>query len=769
MRRSWTCGSDESCDIRVPERYVSGRHCRLERCDDEWFLEDLGSTNGTFVNGEQVAHRRRVSPSDVITLGRSHKLPWPSEGGRRPGAATLSVPLPPVGKSIVLGRAATCDVVLDFPMVSSRHAAIEHGSAGWTVRDLGSTNGTFVGGRRITGSAAVGAGDVIGLGSYQLRLSGDGRGLTEEDRRDSAVLEANGLAVVLDGRRLIGDVSLVVRSGELVGIMGPSGAGKSTLLSALVGCQPPSEGRVLVSAVDLYARQDEFRGQIGYVPQDDIMHPDLTVGQALWYSARLRLPRDYTDEEIRGRISSVTAQLGLDEVLETRIGSAERRGISGGQRKRVNVAMELITDPPVLVLDEPTSGLSSTDALALMRLLRGLASSGKIVILTIHQPGVELLRLMDGLAVVAKDESSDGAGEIVWFGQAYPDAARFFDPDAGRPDADAVMRGLGRRTVAEWRVAYRRTAAHEQWTVSRRSPTGSAPLASPRARASFKEMFSQTAVLARRMFAIKAADTWSTAVLLAQAPLIGLLIAGTFGPKIAAPVDAAHWPDVSRALATTTFLMGLAAIWFGCSNAAREVVGERAIYKRERMAGMSGSAYVASKVIVLAALCGVQCAMLALIVRAGVGLETGFGSIFWPLFLAANVATAIGLCVSAVVRSAEAAAGVLPLVILPMVILGGVLLPLPELPRATTLVADAMPSRWVFEKLLTAEADVRPLIEVPSVEDPTKLKKEDMAEGWFPAAGWRTKPGTPMAVLATMWGLAVLALPLLLIRRERLG
>lgn len=777
---TWLIGTAPDCDIRIASPYVSARHCRLTFAAGCWTLEDLGSTNGSFVNGVRVTGSKAVSPADRVTLGTAVPLPWPAAPAE---ADETLISLPLAGQAIVIGRSPACDVVIDLPMVSSRHAILEPAGDGWRIRDLGSTNGTFVRGRRIDGPAAVADGDVIGLGSSRLRLAAAGSRLVERDLPGHASLEAREVAVDAGGRRLIEGVSLVVRSGELVAIMGPSGAGKSTLLAALVGSQRPDDGLVLVAGSDLYANFDQFRGQIGYVPQDDIMHAELTVWQALWFTARLRLPRDYADEEIRRRLAQVIEQLGLAGSEHVRIGSPERRGISGGQRKRVNVAMELVTDPPMLVLDEPTSGLSSTDALAVVKLLRSLADAGKTVVLTIHQPGLEALRQMDALAVVARDSSSAEIGTLVWYGPAHPEAARFFEPQGRSDDAEAVLRGLATRPVAEWRRAYGGSTIHRDWIERRQSPANGSASPAPRRGASLFDGVSQWWTLVRRSLAIKAADRWTTAVLLLQAPVIGLLVAGVFGARASAAADHATWVDSARAVATTTFLLALAAIWFGCSNAAREIVAERAILRRERMVGLSLTAYLASKLVVLAGLCGIQCGILLAIVGRGCGLEAPAGGTWWMLFLAANVAAVIGLCVSALMRSGEAAAGVLPLVILPMVILGGILLPLAELPGPATVLADAMPSRWAFEGLLVPEADARSTLELPPTTkpaepatgpkptidpEPDRTHVEDLAEPWFPRDGWRSGADTPGWMLVAMWGLGVIALKLLL-ERDELG
>jgi ABC-type multidrug transport system ATPase subunit len=656
---------------------------------------------------------------------------------------------------MVVGRSSPCDIVLNEPMISGRHAVIERRGATWWIRDLGSTNGTFIGGRRIDGEVTVGEGDVIGFGSHRVVLVAPGMTASDTRAHRGAPIEVRDLAVSADGRTLLEGVSLVVRPGELVGMMGPSGAGKSTLLAALSGNRMPAAGSVTIAGIDVTTRFDQLRGHIGYVPQDDIMHTELTVGQALWYAARLRLPRDYSRAEIRSRVASVLEQLGLEDVEHTRIGTPERRGISGGQRKRVNVALELLTDPPVLLLDEPTSGLSSTDALAVMKLLRSLADQGKTVLLTIHQPGIAAVELMDALAVVARDRSTGDVGRLVWFGPPLPDAVSFFEPANTTRDADAMMRGLRNRSVAAWCEAFDRSRAKREWVDRRLSPPGEPPAPHARRHRSLRDLIAQCRVLLRRWLAIKVADRWGTVVLLAQAPVIATLLVMVFGAKAQATADHESWSMVSQSVATTTFLMALAAIWFGCSNAVREIVCERAIARRERMVGMSLDAYLAAKIMALIGLCSLQCGCLLAVVGSGCALEGPPLRTFLILLLAATVAVAIGLVVSAVARSAEAASGLLPLVILPMVILGGILLPLPELPSPTAMLADAMPTRWAFEGILVPEAESRPAIELPTGstdEGRVETRVDDLAEPWFPVDGWRSSLDTPAWMLA-MFGL----------------
>ena len=378
--------------------------------------------------------------------------------------------------------------------------------------------------------------------------------------------------------------------------------------------------------------------------------------------------------------------------------------------------------------------------------------------------------MLNGVAVIARDESSNDVGRLVWYGPAYPDAAEFFEPSqdrSGRPEADAILRGLSRRRVSDWLEAYRRSPAHVSWGIARLPAAGSAQKPEPRHRDTASVAVAQWWYLMQRDLAIKCADGWSTAIVLAQAPVIALLISLVFGAKATKSLTAASWSAVSAGVAMTCFLLALAAVWLGCSSAIREIVGERPIYRRERMAGLGVWPYLASKLIVLGLICGLQCSILLLVVRAGCGLGGSPGFAYAVLCAAAMSGVGLGLCISAVVRTAEAAASLLPLVILPMVILGGSLLPLAELPPVAVAIADTMPSRWAFEAMVVHEANGRAVLSVPTKDASSKVIKQDLAEAWFPVQGWRSSRYTPLWILVAFSVAGIVATRTVLGRQDR--
>lgn len=659
--------------------------------------------------------------------------------------------------ALIVGRTPENDLAIDHPLISRRHARIERSGGRWTVTDLGSTNGTFLNGTRLSGTATLEVGDVVDLGGSRLIRLDDSH-LERRDYRGNTRVEAHGVAIDAGKRRLIEGVSLTLLPSELVGLMGPSGAGKTTLMTALNGYQPPSAGRVLYNGCDLYAAFDQFRLGIGYVPQDDILHGDLTVREALYFTAKLRLPGDTGRGEIDQRIERVLRQLHIDHIRDSAIGSPTRKVVSGGERKRVNVAMELLTDPPVLLLDEPTSGLSSEDALLVMEGLRELALEGRTILLTIHQPSREVFRLMDNLVVVSRDVQTRNPARVVYYGPAYPEAIRFFNPDTvlpPEPSPEGVLRGLAQRSTAEWSNRYERSAIKSRFVDQRAGRSDVQPSSDPRPR-KLPSAVRQMALLTMRELVLKARDRWNGVILLVQAPIIALLIVLVFGaatrPEEGRSVMEA-WPSVASVL----FLANIAALWFGCSNAAREIVAERPVFARERMVGLRLFAYLGAKLVLLGLIGLIQCSLLLAIVRAGCAIEAEWPRLLAGLFLSALVGSSIGLTLSALARSSEVAISLVPIAILPMVMLGGMLRPVHEMDQPARTIAHLMPSRWALELAVDAEERRRPTEEVVRQEPPEAgsksqapvLLKEQkaFADFYFPAKN-RTRPGTMLFVLA---------------------
>ena len=714
-RRTTVVGRDEECDIVLDAPQISRRHLRLKPTgDSRWRLEDLGSANGTFVNDRHhEVDEAYVTDDDVLFLG-SYRFPLNRVNEflhtDEPTRSAGLLELPDDRSFVTFGRGADNDVVIDAPQISRYHARLFQTPEGVFVEDLASANGTFVEGERID-RARIESGQTFSLGSYALRLDLD-EGIVQKSYRGDILLQAENLRVEVDtphGKlRILDGVSFTVYPTEFVGLLGPSGAGKTTLLNALIGYTRPTYGRTLLNGDELTSHYDRYRGAIGYVPQDDIIHRQLTVYEALYYTAKLRLPPDTTDAEIDHRIHQVLDDLEIAETRDTIIGSPKQKGISGGQRKRVNLAMELLTDPSLLCLDEPTSGLASEDALNVMRLLRRLADRGKTILLTIHQPSLQAYRLLDNTLYLAD-------GEQVYYGPAFPDSFYFFHPEIrpNTPEAEQILADPGNcmRPLMEakrdgepmetFAARYRHSPYWEEFVDERRKNRTDVRLTGSGDRQKPEFSVREFLTLARRYLTIKLKDRLGTFILLVQAPIVALLLNLVFVDDAGGVVSRVEHTPLAL------FLLVISAIWFGCSNAAREIVSEQAIYRRERMVNLSIPAYVASKFSVLGLLCLIQCVAL-------VGLTYVPLDFYGPplahlglLWLCAMAGVGAGLLLSALVRTSEAAIALVPILLIPQVILGGAIMPIDRMDPVTEIASKATFSRWGFEGVLQIEDRAR--------------------------------------------------------------
>lgn len=704
-------GREVDCDIVLDAPQISRHHAELTYTGAGWRLRDLGSANGTFVNDRSHRITELVVTDDDVVFFGSYRFPVTRiRDFLDTGSQDLqngTVPLPLDKPIVTIGRGLGNDVVIDAPPISRHHARLIRSEGAVYIEDLGSANGTFIDGDRITERTLLEPGQTISFGSFAIRLD-LARGHIQRSYRGDILIQAENLTVEVDAgaakRRILDAVSFTVYPTEFVGLLGPSGAGKTTLLMALIGYLKPTRGRTLVNGDDLAYAYDRYRGAIGYVPQEDIIHGELTVYEALYYTAKLRLPPDTTNAEIDRRVAQVLEDLEISDTRNVRIGTPDRKGISGGQRKRVNLGLELLTEPSLLCLDEPTSGLASEDALNVMRLLRKLADGGRTILLTVHQPSLQAYRLMDNVLYLAD-------GEEVFYGPSYPDSMLYFHPDArpNTPEAARVLADPG--TVMETIMAakragepmetfaarYRQSRYYEEYVDERRKNRAAVRVAKPSDRKRPRFSIRQWLTLCRRYFTIRTKDRIGMFVLLVQAPVIALLLDLVFASE-------SH--DVMSRMEFTPyalFLLVISAIWFGCSNAAREIVSEQAIYRRERMVNLSISAYVLSKFTVLGLFCFFQCVVLL----AGTYIFLDF----WgnPLFhllilwIASLTGVGMGLLLSALVRTSEAAMATVPLLLIPQIILGGAIMPVDRMSVPIAAASNLVMSRWAFEGVLQTE------------------------------------------------------------------
>lgn len=511
------------------------------------------------------------------------------------------------------------------PAVSRKHARIEKTATGWRVRDLGSSTGTFVNGRLCAEYELV-YGDMLRMGSHSFRF--EGIGLVPVPQAAGAELIAEGVGKTVGTKRILNNVTLRVEAGKFAGILGPSGAGKSTLLDALSGIRSFSAGKVMIAGEHLRAFLRRGSTACGYVPQEDIVHGELTVAEAIDFSAKLRLGRDVPEAERVKLVRQTIEQLGLRERVAVRV-----QRLSGGQRKRVSIATEVLAKPAILFLDEPSSGLDPATEFKLMELLRDLANLGCTVVCTTHV--MENVYLFDQLLIVA-------AGRLIFSGP--PDAARsHFEVERFATLYDRIE-----EEPAEFWERQFPVAAQTQVP-----PAASAPALETKARppAFFP-------ILLARQWAILCSDPKNLLMLLGQPILIGALVA---------------W--MADNVPFKLFLAYLATFWFGCSNAAQEIVKEFAIYRRERNVGVGRMAYVFAKLTFWSLATVIQSLLLYVCIQFGSRSVTG--SAEWQivaLIATALSAVGIGMAISALVRTTTQAVMVVPLILLPQIILSGFVL-----------------------------------------------------------------------------------------------
>jgi ABC-type multidrug transport system ATPase subunit/pSer/pThr/pTyr-binding forkhead associated (FHA) protein len=646
-------GRAAEVDLILSHPEVSRRHCRILLESEIWFVEDLGSQRGTAVNGNRISGRTALKPGDQIQIGPvtlafgvgseeslgTTELANPIGSVLYKGTPTADIPL---GSDLIFGRGEEVDVLLSDPVVSRRHAMIEVGPKGYRLLDLHSKSGSFVNGRRFDEHDLV-IGDQIQLGPFFFIY--DGRRLVRVRRLSVGRIIAIGLTRQGDNGPILNRAGFVAEPGQFIGILGPSGAGKTTLLDALSGLRPAESGKVRFDQTDLYKNLGQLRSLFGYVPQDDIVHSDLTVREALTFAARLRLPAGTPRSEIVKLVDHTIASLGLADRVNLQIGR-----LSGGQRKRVSVGVELLSRPPLLFLDEPTSGLDPLAEFKLMELLRRLADTGCTVICTTHV--MENVYLMDQIAVVSN-------GRVVF--QGPPDEARSRFGVTRLSSLYDALQSIDSKNLS----SFEPTLPEEPDQIA---PT-SGPLTKNRRAFSLP-------ILLQRQLAVFKADIKNLIILLGQPIIIGGLV-----------VWAASDPQLEQ------FFAYIATLWFGCSNSAQEIVKELPIYRRERLVGLSRWSYLTSKFIWMAGLTAIQSLLLYGAMAIGrLGVHGAFEWQIIGLILLAFAATGIGLTMSAFARSSMQAVMLVPLLLIPQILFSGFTVPAKDMTPPVLAVSQIMPS-----------------------------------------------------------------------------
>ncbi|MCB0154242.1 MAG: FHA domain-containing protein [Anaerolineae bacterium] len=736
-------GRDPDNLIQIDSTIVSRHHAQLEFTAEGHTLTDLASTNGTRVNGQRLTPHSpyRLNHNDIIRFsdgrGNSTKLVYLSPSAYSQAKASKA------GRSYdlteattTIGRGFDATIVLSHPAISWHHAEISRqGDGGYRLKDVSDRNGTFLNGRQLEAERTLAQGDVIGLGPFNLIYQGEGRLTTFLAERNFSV-EVNQLEKIVYPPNWLGqpdrsrpktilhDLDLVINPREFVALVGGSGSGKSTLLKALIGLSPASGGTVLVNGDNLYERLEIYRHLIGYVPQDDIIHPSLHVRQALAYALELRLPQS-DPATAAAKIEAVLAKVGLSAQAETRVAD-----LSGGQRKRVSIAAELLADPWIFFLDEPTSGLDPGLEKLMIETLRQLADEGRTIVLVTHATN-HIIAQCDQVAFMAR------GGELAYFGppaQAidffqvdnFPDIytvlAESYPPgEAGA--LPAPLQPVYAEVAAEpaaarleagplWAARYRQSELYQTYIAHRQSgeiarhiTAQDLPDQGPR------PQWQQFKLLARRTLDLLRADKLSLWALLAVLPLIALFLllisspaalVGDSAGQIATLLETTGRYSIADETQTLLFMMALATTLLGLFGAAYEIINEAAVYRRERMISLRVLPYVGAKFAVLGGLLAALLPLFLLLLALKLRFPPA-GALTWAplefyitLLLTGLAGLALGLFISASASSKEMVIYLVLIAILIQIVFSGAIF---ELTPLTQPLSYLTITRWSLEAL----------------------------------------------------------------------
>ena len=748
-------GRHPSNDIVINEPVVSAFHAQIVRDGDTLIFihpqpPHPRTTNGIIYKGQgfsgETPFRKPLERGDIFRIGDDNgtlvTLTYNDGSSATQDIVPEIRPIPLGAPVITIGRLPDNTLVLNHAQVSAHHARLELiPNTGYRIVDQGSTNGVYVNARRVSGNQMLNPSDEIRIGPFKLTYTGTQ--LTQHDESNSVRIDAVRLKKIGNKQTvLINNISLAIPPRKFVAVVGGSGAGKSTLMDALNGLRPAQEGTVLYNGQNYYKHLAAFSTQLGYVPQDDIIHRDLTVDRALYYAAKLRLPSDFTEAQIKQRINEV-----LEDVEMTYRRKLLVSKLSGGQRKRVSIALELLANPSVFFLDEPTSGLDPGLDRKMMFLLRKLADKGHTIVLVTH--ATNNINACDYVCFLCQ------GGRLAFFGPP-DDAKKYFE----KTDFAEIYTALepteqNKNIPAEAEARYQASPYFQEYvknpldrdlagqanvieaTVAVKQPKRGNPM-------------KQFLLLSMRYLELLKNDRVNLSILLLQAPIIAFILfflagSGTFGATsittcptgadITQPisqtnqqvsircqrvVDSLNSPQGQQFAASKgktpaqvlqdsieqgsggdaqkiLFIMAFAAVMFGCINGAREIVKEEAIYRRERTVNLGIIPYMFSKIVVLGILCLLQSLILVFFVNLKAPIQQGIFlppvvEVYITMALTSIAGLMIGLAVSALAPNNDRATSFIPIILIPQVIFSGIIFPLNNI--GLQFIGSFFAARW---------------------------------------------------------------------------
>lgn len=678
-KKQYALGRAMDNDIVVNSPIVSSQHAIFKIKEDGCYVYDLNSTNGIHINGKKITSAKLENGYNlrIDNINQPHKdgilivySLLDNYSDERWNELQLESQV-----TITIGREISNDIQISHSSVSREHAEITRNGDAFFLEDNQSTNGTFLNGRLVTSKVKLAHDDVIIVGHTKLIFQStkiiynvQSRGMRidainiTKDVQDSK----GGLIAHKSTKRILDDISISVKSGELVALIGGSGAGKSTFMDSLNGFRLPTEGTVLVNGDDFYSNYNAYKNIMGYVPQQDIVYDTLTVHEMLTYAAKLRMPDDTTEDEIANRVQEVIKDVELEGREDLAI-----KQLSGGQRKRASIAVELLADPKLFFLDEPTSGLDPGMERNMMKLLRKLSSNGKTIILITH--ATANLNLCDKAVILGY------GGKLCYFGPPNG-ALEFFNVEDYADIYDLIN-----KESDKWQKKFKDSIYYSYHNSLVQKDVKMAE----RKNVSQNSSFRQLIILTKRYLKLTLIDKQRLAFLLLQAPFVALLLG------FVAEKDSFTFYETSKQV---IFTLAASAVWIGLLNSLQEITKENDIYRRERAVNLHLVPYILSKILILGTLTLVQSVAFMIVFRSVMDLPTKnlIGSVqvelFLSFFLATMAATSLGLFVSSIVGNSDRAMGLAPVLLIPQLIFNGLVFNIEGFSKS--IISDFVISKW---------------------------------------------------------------------------
>lgn len=679
----YTIGRAQDNDLVIHSPIVSSHHATISVSNAQCTIIDQGSTNGLIIDDEKVSEKVLTngchimiddinSPHDegifiiYSEVDDHHDEKWND-------VYFKDKPM------ITIGRESSNDVIISHSLVSRKHAQIFVKNNDIFVKDLNSTNGTFLNGKPVKQETKVNPLDIIHVGQTKFivqenkviyNVSVKGLQVDAINISKTVVDSSSGFFGEKSTKKILDNISISIKPGELVALIGGSGAGKSTFMDTLNGFRPATDGAVLVNGDDFYANYNAYKNIMGYVPQQDIVYDTLTVQQMLVYAAKLRMPEDSSMDEILQRVKEVIEDVELEGREDLVISQ-----LSGGQRKRASIAVELLADPKLFFLDEPTSGLDPGMERNMMRLLRKLSNKGKTIILITH--ATANLHLCDKVVFLGY------GGRLCYFGPPTG-AQKFFHVTDYTDIYDLIN-----KQAEKWQKKFVESHYYSYYD----SLAGKKPEKKQLEKGPSRSSFKQFGILSARYLKLSLVDKQRFFFLMIQAPIIALLLG------LVADKDSFDYFETSKEV---IFTIASSAVWIGLLNSIQEITKESTIYKRERTVNLKLVPYIFSKMLILGFIGLLQSVIFVVIFSFIIDLPDVELIGFLPLeivttfFLSVLASTAFGLVISSLVSNSDRAMGLAPILLVPQLIFNGLVFKLEDF---TEWLSNVAISKWTARAL----------------------------------------------------------------------